>query len=70
MILDGLKQHFVFTCCTGQFNPKTEDSSSNKKLEHSLDTFFIILETDLDLTLKKWFLICETLLYLLFFTKS
>ena len=23
-------------CCTNQFNTKTEDSSSNKKLEHSL----------------------------------
>ena len=48
---------------THQFNPKTEDSSSNKRLICSLDTNLILYETGLDLTLKKWFLICKTLLY-------
>ena len=40
--------------CTNQFNPKTEDSSSNKKLEHSLlylTSFYEKLV--LDLTLKE-----------------
>ena len=27
---------------TNQFNPKTEDSSSNKELEHFLDTYLIL----------------------------
>ena len=39
--LDGLKQHFVYIYCTNQFNPKTEDSSSTKKREHSLDSYLI-----------------------------
>ena len=38
MVLGGLKRHFVYIYCTEQFNPYTEDSSSNNKLKHSLDT--------------------------------
>ena len=39
---DSLKQHSVHIIhWANQFNPKTEDSSSNKKLEHSLDTYLI-----------------------------
>ena len=49
--LDGLRQHFVHIFCTNQFNPKTEDSSSNKKLEHSL-----LYDTGLDIILKSGFL--------------
>ena len=37
--LDGLKQHFVHIYCTGQLSPKTEVSSSDKKLKHSLDSY-------------------------------
>ena len=42
MVFDGLKQHFVHIYHTNHFNPKTEDSTSNKKLEHSLDTYLIL----------------------------
>ena len=44
-------------------NPKTGNGSSDKKLETSRDIYLILSETGLDLTLKKRFLICETLLY-------
>ena len=47
--LDNLKQHFVCICCTNQFNPKTEDSSSDKKLERCLPHS---IEAGLDLTKK------------------
>ena len=47
--LDNLKQHFVCICCITQFNPKTEDSSSDKKLEHCLPHS---IEAGLDLTKK------------------
>ena len=46
----------MYIYCTNQFNPKTEDSSSNKKLGHSFDTYLILQETGLDLTLKNGFL--------------
>ena len=42
MVLDGLKEYFVYIYYTNQFNPKTEDSTSNKELEHSLDTYLIL----------------------------
>ena len=38
----SLKQHYAHIYRTDQFNPKTEDSFSNKELEHSLDTYLII----------------------------
>ena len=59
MVSGWFKATFCILYCTKQFNPKTEDSSSNKKLERCLDAN-LIKKNSLDLTLKKSFLICET----------
>ena len=42
MNLDDLKQHFVYIFCTNQFDPKTEDTSSDKELKQYLDTNLIL----------------------------